>query len=187
MNITITGRHMDLTDALKTHVEEGLEKITHHFDKVIDVDVILAVEKHRQTAEFNVHANHLRINAKETSEDMYASIDAALNKVDRQVRKHKGRVMRHTPHSRKEAESVHEDLEASAALLDGKLTATEQEPEQEIFHEHVEPLTMTVDEAAFRLSLTDESVFMFINLDTKAVNTIYKRDDGNFGVLEPRS
>ena len=186
MNITVTGRHMDLTDALKAYVEDGLEKIRHHFDRVIDVDVILGVEKHRQTAEFNVHANHLRINAKETSEDMYASIDAALNKVDRQIRKHKGRIMRHTPHSRKEAASVHEDLEA-AATLDGAQTATEQAPEQEIYHEHVAPLTMTVDEAAFHLSLTDEPVFMFINLDTKSVNAIYKRDDGHFSVLEPQS
>ena len=70
MNVTITGRHMDVTNGLKAHIEEGLGRVRAHFDKVIDVDAILSVERHRHIAEFNLHANGLRINAKESSSDM---------------------------------------------------------------------------------------------------------------------
>ena len=85
MNVTITGRHMETTDAIKDYIRNGLEKIKEHFDKVIDVKVTLSVEKHRHIAEINLHANGLRINAKDASTDLYASVDSAIGKIDRQV------------------------------------------------------------------------------------------------------
>ena len=67
MNVKITGRHMELSEALKSYIETGLRKVKAHFDRVIDVDVVLDVEKHRHTAEFNLYANGVRINCRETS------------------------------------------------------------------------------------------------------------------------
>ena len=102
MNITVSGRHMEMTDAIRDHVHSCLDKVKQHFDKVIDVDVVLSIEKRRQLAEINLHANGLRINAKESSDDLYTSIDAAIGKVDRQVTKHKDRIRRHQPRTARE-------------------------------------------------------------------------------------
>lgn len=103
VNVNITARHMEMTDGIRGHVEQGLEKLRGRFDKVIDVDVILSVEKYRQIVEINLRANGVRINAKEASEDLYVSFDAALGKIDRQVNKHKDRVNRHQPRTVREA------------------------------------------------------------------------------------
>lgn len=108
MRISITGRHVEVTDAIKEYTEKGIEKIRAHFDRVIDVDVILGVEKHRHFAEINLRANGLQANAKGSSEDMYASIDSALSKIDRQINKHKGRIQRHQPRSAREARNTGE-------------------------------------------------------------------------------
>lgn len=94
MRLAITARHMDMTDGLKTHVEQGLEKIRNHFDKVIDADVVLSVEKRHHIAEMTLHANGLRIHSKEATEDMYASIDAVIGKLDKQIAKFKNRIKR---------------------------------------------------------------------------------------------
>lgn len=103
MKISITGRHFDVTDAIKDYTESGLEKVRAHFDKVIDAEVILSVEKHRHIAEINLHVNGHRANAKESSDDMYVSIDSALSKIDRQVEKYKDRIQRHQPRRAREA------------------------------------------------------------------------------------
>ena len=81
MRVLITGRHMEMTDALKAYIENGLQKIKTHFDKVIDVDVVLDVEKHRHIAEINLHANGVRIHSREASADMYASVDAVWSRI----------------------------------------------------------------------------------------------------------
>ena len=108
MRVSITGRHVEITDAIKVYTEKGIEKIRAHFDRVIDVDVILGVEKHRHYAEINLRANGLQANAKGSSEDMYTSIDSALNKIERQINKHKGRIQRHQPRSAREARNTGE-------------------------------------------------------------------------------
>ena len=102
MKVTITGRHMDVTDALRAYIENGLEKIRVHFDRVIDAEVILSVEKHRHLAEMNLHANGVRIHSKESSSDMYASVDVVLDKLDTQVRKFKDRINNHQPRRSKD-------------------------------------------------------------------------------------
>jgi len=89
MQLDISGHHVELTDALREHVTTKFEKIKRHFDKVIDVHVILSVEKLEQKAEATLHVNGLKIFAEDTEENMYAAIDSLVDKLDRQVRKHK--------------------------------------------------------------------------------------------------
>ena len=89
MNITITGHHLDVTPAIRGYVEEKMGRITRHFDQVIDVTVILAVEKLKHKAEVNLHARGKDIYVESIDEDMYAAIDALADKLDRQVLKHK--------------------------------------------------------------------------------------------------
>lgn len=89
MNLTITGHHLDVTPALRGYVEEKLKRITRHFDHVIDVTVILSVEKLKHKAEVNVHVAGKDIFVEAIEDDMYAAVDALADKLDRQVVKHK--------------------------------------------------------------------------------------------------
>ncbi len=89
MNLSVTGHHLDVTPAIHDYVRSKLERITRHFDHVIDVKVILSVEKLVQKAEANVHVRGHDIHAEATDQDMYAAIDLLADKLDRQVIKHK--------------------------------------------------------------------------------------------------
>jgi putative sigma-54 modulation protein len=95
MQINLTGHHVDLTDSLRDYVESKLEKLERHFDQVVDVHVILSVEKLRQKAEATVHLSGNNLYADDTQEDMYAAIDGLIDKLDRQVKKHKEKITNH--------------------------------------------------------------------------------------------
>lgn len=177
---------MEITDGIRDHVDSGLQKIKQHFDRVIDVNVVLTVEKRRHLAEINLHANGLQINAKESSEDMYSSIDSALQKIDRQVTKHKGRIQRHQPRSSKEAQEVERqifELESN----DEASSDVEIASNYKVIQRTKAPLkSLSIQEAAFHLELLDDAFLVFSNADTQQVNVVYWRSDGTYGLIEPQ-
>ena len=183
MNISIATRHTELTPALKDHVESALDKITEHFDRVIDADVVLSVEKRRHIAEINLHANGLRINAKDSTDDLYMSVDGAVNKIARQVRKHRDRIKRHQPRSSREARSYNHrvfDFETAEPEIE------ESRPGHRIIvHENVPIKPMSVEEATLQLDLVEDLFLVFENADTGRVNVVYKRTDQKVGHIEP--
>jgi putative sigma-54 modulation protein len=89
MQVIISGHHLEITDALKAHTEEKFAKLARHFDKVTDVHVILSVEKLVQKAEATLHFSGTKFFAEDEQEDMYVSIDHLVDKLDRQILKHK--------------------------------------------------------------------------------------------------
>ncbi len=89
MNLNITGHHVEITQPLRDYVTEKLERVTRHFDHVIDVNIILSVEKLVQKAEVTLHVRGKDIHVEATDADMYAAIDSLIDKLDRQVLKHK--------------------------------------------------------------------------------------------------
>jgi putative sigma-54 modulation protein len=95
MNLSVTGHHLSVTPALRTYLESKLERILRHFDHVIDVSVILSVEKLRQRAEVTLHARAKDIFVEVDHQDMYAAIDTMIDKLDRAVLKHKQRTYAH--------------------------------------------------------------------------------------------
>ena len=100
MNLTISGHHLDVTPAIREYVSTKLERVTRHFDQVVDITVLLSIEKisqkeMRQKAEVTLHVKGKDIFAECTSEDLYASIDQLMDKLDRQVVRHKGKVQNH--------------------------------------------------------------------------------------------
>lgn len=100
MNLTISGHHLELTPALRDYVQSKLERIKRHFDHVIDVVVILTVEKitekeRRQKAEINLHMRGKDLHVESFAHDLYAAIDALVDKLDRQVLKYKTRLQDH--------------------------------------------------------------------------------------------
>lgn len=91
MNLTLTGHHVEVTPAIRDYVKSKLSRITRHFDQVIDVNVILSVEKLAHRAEASIHVSGRNIHAESREGDMYAAIDLLADKLDRQVLKHKER------------------------------------------------------------------------------------------------
>lgn len=95
MQLSITGHHVDVTEALKNYVNEKFQRLERHFDQVIDVHVILSVEKLRQKAEATVQVNGAKLFAEEEQADLYAAIDGLIDKLDRQTIKHKEKLSAH--------------------------------------------------------------------------------------------
>ena len=89
MNLTLTGHHLDITPAIRDYVMAKLDRVTRHFDDVIDVNVVMSVDKLRHKVEVNLHARGKDIHVEAIEPDMYAAIDALADKLDRQVLKHK--------------------------------------------------------------------------------------------------
>lgn len=95
MNLQISGHHLEVTPAIRDYVTGKLERVTRHFDNVIDVNVILSVEKLKQKAEVTVHLSGKDIFVEAVEEDLYAAIDTLVDKLDRQVQKYKQKLQDH--------------------------------------------------------------------------------------------
>jgi len=95
MQINVTGHHVDITDPLRDYVSEKFERLERHFDQVIDIHVVLTVEKNHNKAEANLQVSGSHIHADATHEDMYAAIDSLIDKTDRQLIKHKEKMKDH--------------------------------------------------------------------------------------------
>ena len=95
MQINLTGHHMDITPSIRSYVNEKLERLQRHFDHITNIHVILTVEKDRHKAEATVHVNRGNLFANSENEDMYAAIDSLIDKLDRQILKHKEKLTHH--------------------------------------------------------------------------------------------
>lgn len=95
MQVSVTGHHVEVTDSLRVHVEEKIAKLKRHFDNVTDVHVILTVEKLEQKAEATVHISGAKLFADDSQSDMYQAIDNMVDKLDRQIIKHKEKTGSH--------------------------------------------------------------------------------------------
>ena len=113
MNLYLTGHHLDITPAIRDYVTGKLDRVTRHFDDVIDVNVVMAVEdKLRHKVEVNLHTRGKDIHVEAVAPDMYAAIDALVDKLDRQVLKHKEKRALH----RHESAGIKRDIAATEAL-----------------------------------------------------------------------
>ena len=104
MNLTISGHHLEVTPALRSYVTSKLDRITRHFDQVVDVKVLLTVEKQkekRQRAECNIHVKGTDLFAECSHADLYAAVDELVDKMDRQVMRHKDRIQDHHSDARR--------------------------------------------------------------------------------------
>ena len=98
MQLNLTGHHVEITDSMRNYVQEKFSRLTRHFDHVTNVHVILSIEKLQQKAEATMHVSGADLFAEAVHEDMYAAIDALVDKLDRQVIKHKEKLKSHRGH-----------------------------------------------------------------------------------------
>lgn len=95
MNIHLSGQHLDVTDAIRAHLEKKIQKLKKHFDHLVDIHVIFKVENNQHFAEATIHLSKHKLFATAVSDDMYATIDTMINKLDRQLIKHKEKLKDH--------------------------------------------------------------------------------------------
>ena len=100
MQINLTGHHVDITPAIREYVEKKFERIQRHFDNITGIHVILTVEKERHKAEAKLNVSQADLFADDESDNMYAAIDGLIDKLDRQVKKHKEKLTDHRDHSK---------------------------------------------------------------------------------------
>jgi len=185
MQVSMTGRHVELTDPLKQYVQEKLQHLKHSFDQVVDVHVVLSVEKFRQRCEVTIQANRLNIHGSHETEDMYASIDGVVDKLNRQLTRYRAKMRKHQAEPENDTPAIQVSHRILATDSNEEELEADQAPEV-LAMEHMAAKPMSVDEAVMQLELSDaQPVFVFTNQDTNSMNVVYRRDDGRLGWIEP--
>ena len=180
--VKVTGRHLQITDAINDYVTRKIESLHLDYPKIIEAHVILEVEKYRHSAEVVlVCSNHITIEACEETDDMYAAIDAVTDKVARQMRKYKTRLMRkHRP--RKDiVQHLEEHVLHPEPDRRGRASGASPSSGPSVYP--VKP--MFVDEAVLQLEMSHRQFLVFLNARSSRVNVLYRRKSGDFGLIEP--
>ena len=193
MQLQVSGRNLDITEPIREYAERKLARIERHLTEDTRVDLELAIERNRsisanQHAELTVWTRGPVLRAHEYAEDMYAAIDLAVDKLDRQVRRYRERRRHWRPHHQAR------DIEALLPLSDddeATSIALENDAEPElpiptiVKTKRFNMKPMHPDEAALQLELVGHEFYVFLNAESDAVAVIYRRRDGNLGVIEP--
>jgi putative sigma-54 modulation protein len=179
MQVAVTFRRMEASEALKTYVQERTGKLTKYIDKPLESQVTLSVEKFRHIADVVINANGIRIAGQEAHDDMYAAIDLVMDKIERQVKKYREKIRQHKPVAGKE-------LTWRRDIYDQESFDEDREP-QVIRTENYFVKPMSVDEAAMQMELTQQEFLVFNNASTTSINVLYRRKDGNYGLIVPQS
>lgn len=206
MQLNTTFRHMEASQAVREYAEEKLEKIKKYFQREpLHAHATFAVEReHHHTAEFLITLpNGIVIQARETTEDMYSSIDLAGARIERQVRKWKDKIRDHKPHG-DPTFSIRQRVLSADTLEPQPGDATrarpaERTPEQKKAQPPTPPpapafqvvkeqtftvRSMRVDDAVMQMNLLENDFLVFTDIDTKGISVVYRRKDGNYGLIE---
>jgi putative sigma-54 modulation protein len=184
MEIAVQGRNISITDALEGYATEKVDRITRFFDdekSVARAEVELIHERNpaiadNQVAETTLFINSTVLKAREASGDMYASIDRMVDKLERQVRRYRGRqIDRWQGQLKKNNGPEARTVAMMEDEIENKIVRTKQ----------FQMKPMLPDEAALQMELLDHAFFVFTNADTGDINVVYRRRDGNYGLIEP--
>ncbi len=177
MEFEYTGRHVEVTPAIRNHVEEHFGKIEHIFDDTTArAHVIIDVEKNRKIGEILVHWREHTLTARDTNADMYQALTRAIAKIEKQALKLKKKIIDRKQNATRAA--------VVAPPPDGQLEASPR-PSRIIAARRYSVKPMTAEEAALRLSEDSNQFLVFRDADTDRIGVIYKRKDGNYGLIEP--
>lgn len=179
MQIAVTFRHMESSEPVRSYVEEKLARVKKYIEEPIDAQVVLSVQKIIHRAEVTMVAKGLTMKSVEETSDMYAAIDLMVDKIERQLKRYKEKLKKHKAHAtgqRKVEKSV-----ITATSVD------EGNPEPEIIRSHsffVKP--MSVEEAVMQMDLLHKDFLVFTDDRSEEMNVVYRRKDGNYGLIVPQ-
>lgn len=172
MKIQVRGRNIEVTDALKDYVAKRVGKLDRFIDNLGDAQVTMTVEKDSHRIEVTIPVNGMILRGEESTGDMYTSTDLVVDKLEKQIQKYKGKLQKRgirVVNVPKTVVSIEPDEEAPRLVRTKRFA--------------IKP--MPVEEAILQMNLLGHNFFVFSNAETEQVNVVYKRKDGNFGLIEP--
>lgn len=170
MNIIVNGRHIEVTPALRTYAEEKIGKFDKYLSNISEAVVTLNVEKYRHKAEVLLKVNGVLIQAESVTGEAYSAIDEVVEKLEKQVVKYKEK---HHDYRKGEKKSVGTETEKPA------------QGARIIKHKRFDMKPMSSEEAVHQMELLDKDFFVFTNDKSGDINVVYRRNDGNYGLIEP--
>lgn len=185
MNIQVRGDHMGVTSALNEYAEKKFGRLERFFDAPPekDLSVTMSVERGIHRVEVMLQVHGILFRAEDQSNDMYASIDLVADKLEDQILKHKEKL-----NQRFRDRGLRTRIKTSSANGAFRTVTLEDEEEPTVVRVKRFPMKpMDVEEAIMQMNLLSHDFFMFINAESDDVNVLYRRKDGNYGLLEPRA
>ena len=180
MQVSVTFRRIDASDTLRNYAHEKLNRIKKYIEDPIEAHVVLSVEKFRHIAEVSINANGLRINGQEETGDMYSAIDMVVDKVEAQIKKYREKL------KKRKSDGGTKPLVMKMNILAGESFEEDSGPEV-IKTKQINAKPMDIDEAVMQMDLANSEFLVFTNARTQNINVIYRRRDGNYGLIEPEN
>ena len=183
MQMHIAGRHVEITDDVRSYVEKRVKKIEAIFNRIIDLQIVIELEKNRYFAEIVLATAKAAFHAQGETHEIFSCLDAVMDKVERQVRRHKERTKdwRHRTSRDRAAEHLN-DTEPREDI------SVSPDVHTQIFSvpERFASKPMTVEEAVLQLSSSDEPLLLFLNAETNQINVVYEQESRGYGWVEPQ-
>lgn len=181
MKFSIRGERIEVTEALREYVEKKIGRLERYFEAppTSEVNVTLSVIREKQNVEVTIPLLGVLLRAEEKSDDMYASIDLVVDKLERQIRKHKTKANRKVRQEAGYKNLFKDDVVTPAHLLE------EEEDYEVVRTKRFTLKPMDVEEAILQMNMVGHNFFVFANSDSSQVNVVYKRADGKYGLIEP--
>jgi putative sigma-54 modulation protein len=175
MQVTVTFRHIEPTEPLRQYAADKLQRLSKYLHRPMGAHVILSVLKKNHRAEINLSANGTSLFSEEVTNDLYSAIDLALDKIERQVKKLNAKRKNH------QAEHTLPGLRLQILSPD---RVDERGAPEIIRTRRIPAKPMSIDEAVMQIDLTNNEFFVFRNAQSESLSVIYRRKDGNYGLIE---
>lgn len=183
MDINITGRHIEITNALRNYIKKRLSKVEKYFkDKPLIANVTIFIEKGRHQIEVSLSSDGQVFNGKVSTKDMYESIDKVTDKLEKQFKKQKEKQKSYIS---KPSDINFDHISFDKEPIEANFTYQKKSTPKIIKTQKFATKPMSLDEAIMQLNIRKEVFLVFLNYSTNQVNVIYYRKDGNIGLIEP--
>jgi ribosome hibernation promoting factor len=183
MRVTVKGKNVHVSESLKAYVESKLQKLSKYFSNIKEAQVTQTIQRNWYVIEVQVEGDGVFLRAEDRSPDMYACVDAIVEKLEKQVKRFKGKLMLHP------REGVGAAMAAEVAPVEPREEVAETDEEVPlpgiVRTKRFAIKPMTPDEAAMQMELLNHDFFVFLNGETDQMNVLYRRKDGNYGLIEP--
>ena len=175
MKVKVIGKNIEITEALKNIVEKKISRLDRYFNPEVEAQATLSVQKNRHTIEVTIPFNGVILRCEERNDDMYISIDIVVDKLERQIRKQKTKLEKRTHVTSLKFQGIPQYNNNEEEDIDSKIVKTKKFAFK----------PMSAEEAVLQMELVGHSFFVYMSDDTSEVNVVYKRKDGNYGLIEP--
>jgi len=184
MVVNVTGKHLAVTDAIKQYAAQRLQKLDKYFDHIHNAHMTVTLERNWHIVEVTLHADGFMLRGEERSADMYSSIDQVVEKLERQLKKYRDKMI-HKPREKAAREAVASPAAEPEVMVppEGEEELGEEGMIVRTKRHAIKP--MTPEEAAMQMELLEHDFFVFRNSQTDQLNVLYRRKDGNYGLIEP--